>query len=113
MASNVKSHKREFIDTDSDLVDNVQVKMLAYIQDLLGQGKSNSIPAEGPESTLQAGFKKGQGELDIEDGFPVMPVINIEAKGKKEDWEDLMRQYLTRHYSEWYKMMPRHRLSGT
>lgn len=101
MAANVKKNKRQFIDTYPELVENVEVKLLPYVQDLLGQGVATSMAVEEiSESTIpRLAFTKGQ-QLAFEDGFPVMVDVSSDEKMKKDDYEDLLRQYLTEQYSE-------------
>lgn len=114
MAANVKKNKRQFIDTYPELVENVEVKLLPYVQDLLGQGVATSMAVEEiSESTIpRLAFTKGQ-QLAFEDGFPVMVDVSSDEKMKKDDYEDLLRQYLTEQYSELQATVPRHCLIDT
>lgn len=109
MASNVNRPKRPFLDTYPDLVQTVQVKCLEYVKDLLADPRSAATATEGlPQPiTSQPSDQRGPREFDIQDGFPVMPDIQIDDKLKKEDYEELLRRYLTTHYSECNPLMLR------
>jgi len=92
----------EFIEEHAQLVDDVGNKLLDYAKKLLAEPASPPTPAQSQPgaTTTQPAVKAGLAEIEIQDGFPVMPAVHISDKVKKEELEDLMRRYLTIHYSE-------------
>lgn len=103
----------QFIQMYGDIVDEVETKLFHYLTAVLTNAESTpthpltsaattQAPAVGEiiPTTFQPAVKEGMGELQIQDGFPLMPEIHGDEKYKKEDYEDLLRWYLTAHYSE-------------
>jgi hypothetical protein len=99
MAANAGMHRQHFVDKYSTLMKEVQRKMLDYVQDLLQD--PSSIPAPNVNVTIpQTVVRKVRLELGTEKGFPLMPAMDGQEKMKKEELEDVLRQYLGAQYSK-------------
>jgi hypothetical protein len=119
MAKHAGRHKRSFIDTYENLIENIQVKLLDYVK-LLLQSPADKTPTPPPAnsgpnasqqplatSNIQVPLQrnlgspvKGRNNLEIEtiEGFPCMPRVTDNSELKKEIVEDIMRTYLSMHY---------------
>jgi hypothetical protein len=111
MATHAKRPRRQFIDIYGDVVQNLQLKLLEYVRDLLGDPASTPIPPADRTMHQTTGkqAKRRVKELDFQDGFPVMPAVNSDDELKKGHLEDVIRAYLTAHYSKLGK--PSHRIN--
>jgi hypothetical protein len=102
MAATVKQHKQRFIDMYADIWENLQVKLLEYVKQLLQTDPASTPTAASglpQETTPMSAVKQGLAHMEMRDGFPIMPAVIFDEL-KKEDYEDVLRQYLTAHYSE-------------
>lgn len=114
MAIHVNRPRRQFIEEYPDLVDNIQVKLIDYVKNLLKDPSSTAIPEQGPAgpSSTEPVVTRKPWDLEIRDDFPVMPAVDINDDWLKVTYENIIRQYLTIHYSKCNPVVPRPSLTG-
>jgi hypothetical protein len=126
MAMHTGSRHQRFVEQHSQAIKTVLVNVLAYVKSLLepsepgGMGGSNCAAAgvgavgdvaaghlaagDGAAGGLGRGTMQMQTsnryEIDMKEGFPVMPNVIDHKHLKKTDLEVLMRTYLNTHYGK-------------
>lgn len=93
MAELSQGATESFSEMYPELLNDLQDKVLQYVAQLRNPGAATTslIPPSMPPSLAK--------EIRTEEGFPLMPEINANNKVKKEDLEELIRRYLSAHYS--------------
>ena len=100
------SDQDAFIDMHTDLADEIQVKLLDYVKTLSQPGPATVGTSNGTSQqidtppALPTGNKKARYKLESEDGFPKVPLLTEDDKLTKSVVEDILRQFLTEHYSK-------------
>jgi len=116
----IQGQKGSFYATHSDLLKNVLLKFLDHVKKPVNEPAAATRPANRPASSSTPAInnpksslhslnppepagqqvKKGQIELEMEAGFPIMPAVEDTPELRKEDMVELVRMYLTSHYGE-------------
>jgi hypothetical protein len=92
MAFNAGRAERRFVDIYNREVAEIQRKLLAYAERLVKPG--------GPGTMMEDIPPRPDLQVTVQEGFPVMPPLTFGVTQNKRELEDLLRSYLTEHYSE-------------
>ena len=98
MAAHAKSHEKRFVDIHKEAVRDIQVKLIDYVK--LLQNQVPRIPAAVPPAAAMPSTRSIKPKLQITmaDGYPLIPRIVEGENVKKEELEDLIREYLSTQY---------------
>ena len=116
MSAYMGKHQKPFVDTYADLTRSIQLKLMEYLKPLLDPlQNTSSTPSQNmaqPPVILLGNIlgmlTNSKLSIERQDGFPVMPDVN--DKALKENLEDLVRRYLTAHYSKSCPVGVRHKV---
>ena len=97
MAAHAKIHQKRFVDLHSELVHDIQVKLIDYVK-LLQHG-STGVPSTQPPKAVE----HHKHYLATEDGYPIIPRLPDKDNVKKDELEEIIRRYLSAQYST-YKL---------